>query len=268
MQTSGIGTIGEENCYTSPPQRCSLFVRHYPSLVFYPLLARLIFKTSVLAKQGRLTQEALVSSCRAVFRLCESVRIRFQIENISAIRDLKSPCVIVSNHMSTLETLILPYILSPNLQTTFVIKDSLLRYPFFGSILKALNPIAVGRRNPRNDLKQMLVFGKERLESGISLVVFPQTSRQSHIARDSFNSIGIKLGERNKVPVVPLALKTDTWDQGKILKDIGRIRPEREVRMCFADPILVKDRGRDKHTAIIDFILQKLKEWERPNGNY
>ena len=169
MQTSRIGISGKQNCYTSPPHGCSFFVRHYPSLAFFPLLARLIFRTSVLAKQGRLTHEALFTSCGAVFNLCESVRMRFRIENISAVRNLKSPCVIVSNHMSTLETLILPYILGPNLRTTFVIKDNLLRYPFFGSILKALNPVAVGRKNPRNDLKQMLVLGRERLESGISL---------------------------------------------------------------------------------------------------
>ena len=268
MQTSRIGVLGEGNCYTSPPYRCSLFARRYPSLAFYPRLARLILKASVLAKQGRFTEEALISSCGAVFRLCESIGMRFRIENLSAIRNLKTPCVIIGNHMSTLETLILPFVLGPYLRTTFVVKDSLLRYPFFGPILRTRNPIAVGRRSPRDDLKQMLITGKERLETGISLVVFPQTSRQTRIDRDSFNSIGIKLAGRNGVPVIPLALQTDAWSNGRVLKDIGPIYPEREVNMCFADPIFIEGRGQTEHTAVIDFILRKLQEWERENGDY
>ncbi len=254
------------NCYTTPAGRSRWFARRFPGLTFYPCLANLVLRASIMAKRGRLTDEALVSSCAGVFSLCEAVGMRFRIENLSAVQNLKTPCVIVANHMSTLETFTLPCLLGSYLRTTFVVKESLLRVPIFGPILRTRDPIAVGRRSPRDDLKQMLKVGGNRLEMGISLIVFPQTSRRPDVDRGSFNSIGIKLARRNGVPVVPLALRTDAWGNGKILKDIGPIHPERDVNMCFADPISVEGRGRSEHITVVDFIVGKLEEWEEMNG--
>ncbi|HSB34157.1 MAG TPA: 1-acyl-sn-glycerol-3-phosphate acyltransferase, partial [Nitrospirota bacterium] len=78
-----------------------------------------------------------------------------------------------------------------------------------------------------------------------------------------FNTIGVKLAKRACVPAVPIALKTDAWGTGALLKDFGRIDPAKTVHIAFGKPLEIRDRGSEEHQQIIDFIEGKLKEWER-----
>ena len=57
--------------------------------------------------------------------------------------------------------------------------------------------------------KAVLEGGKQRLQKGISIIVFPQTTRTVRFEPENFNSIGVKLAQRAKVPIIPLALRTD-----------------------------------------------------------
>ena len=110
--------------------------------------------------------------------------------------------------------------------------------------------------------------GKERLEKGISVVVFPQTTRTSSFDPAEFNTIGIKLAQRAEVPVLPLALLTDAWGNGKRLKDFGKIDPTRKVHLAFGEPLLVTGRGTSEHQAVVGFIEERLREWrEAPAGS-
>ena len=73
-----------------------------------------------------------------------------------------------------------------------------------------------------------------------------------------FNTIGVKLAKRAGVPVVPIALKTDAWGNGKHLKDFGKIDPSKKVRFVFGRPLLVSEQGGEEHRAIIAFICEKV----------
>jgi 1-acyl-sn-glycerol-3-phosphate acyltransferase len=127
--------------------------------------------------------------------------------------------------------------------------------------MRSRNPIVVGRTNPRDDLRTVLEGGATILSEGRSLVIFPQTTRTPVFDPKEFNTIGIKLAKRANVPVVPIALKTDAWGNGKRLKDFGKIDPSKKVYFSFGNPMVVKERGVEEHNAIIDFIEQHLKEW-------
>lgn len=163
--------------------------------------------------------------------------------------------------MSMLETMVLPCIVCPFRNLTFVVKDSLLTYPVFKHILNARNPIGVSRTNPREDLKAVLGGGCERLQNGTSIVVFPQTTRSQHFDSAQFNSIGSKLAKRANVPIIPIALKTDAWGNGKRLKDFGRIVPDKMVRFAFGEPIDTTTPGSDSHQRVIEFIESKVSTW-------
>ena len=95
----------------------------------------------------------------------------------------------------------------------------------------------------------------------MSIVVFPQTTRSLRLDPASFNSIGVKLAKRARVPIVPIAIKSDCWGLGWGIKEFGRIRPERTVRFCFGDPIEVVGNGRQTHQDIVSFITGKLDSW-------
>ncbi|MBE0618728.1 MAG: 1-acyl-sn-glycerol-3-phosphate acyltransferase, partial [Proteobacteria bacterium] len=149
----------------------------WPTLAFYPSVFRIVLNASRLARRGAYGDPEWVQSSLAVLRAMEAVGMRLMVEGVDHVRGLRGPAVFVGNHMSTLETFVLPAIVQPVRPVTFVVKEALLTYPVFGPIMRSRDPIAVGRANPREDLKAVLEGGQARLARGISLIVFPQTTR-------------------------------------------------------------------------------------------
>ncbi len=251
-----------QNSYRSPNHKVPFLARKFPSLVYYLKMVRLVIWGSRKAKSGEFTTEKRVEGILKIVQALESVGVQFEIENLAAFRELESPCVFVSNHMSTLETFILPGIIEPDRANTFVIKESLIKYPVFKHIMLSLDPVVVTRENPREDFETVMKGGQERLSRGISIVVFPQTTRSTIFDPTQFNTIGVKLARRAGVPVIPIALRTDAWgNNDRFVKEFGKIDPNKPVRICFGDPIHIQGNGKDEHELIVQFIEGKLKEW-------
>jgi 1-acyl-sn-glycerol-3-phosphate acyltransferase len=227
----------------------------------YASVVRIVVTGSSQAKRGRYGDDEWCRNSIDTLFAFERVGGVFEIDGIDNFRTLDGPCVFIGNHMSTLETFVLPSLIVPFKKVTFVVKQSLVEYPVFKHIMRARDPITVGRTNPREDLKAVLEGGEERLKKGISLVIFPQTTRSEVFDPDHFNTIGVKLARRAGLPVVPIALQTDAWGNGKYLKDFGRIDPSRTVRFSFGEPMTIEGRGDEEHQKIIEFITGKLKEW-------
>ena len=108
----------------------------------------------------------------------------------------------------------LPGIIRPHRAVTFVMKKSLVTLPFFGAVMRSRDPIVVGRTNPREDLTAVLEGGVERLKKGISIIVFPQSTRTPDFDPQHFNTIGVKLARKAGVPVVPAFLDYRTRTGG------------------------------------------------------
>ena len=239
----------------------SLLGRVFPTCCFYRRFAWNVYRSSVKARAGQYEDIHWSQTSLDVLRALEAVGVQAEITGAEHLHALKTPCVLIANHMSMLETMVLPAIIQPILPVTFVVKQSLLGYPIFGHIMSSRNPVAVSRENPREDFKTVMQSGTDRLNQGISIVVFPQTTRSATFDPSGFNTIGVKLALRAGVPVIPIALKTDAWDNGRLLKDFGRIDPKKKVRFALGPPIEVKDRGAEQHQQIIDFIDDKLNQW-------
>jgi 1-acyl-sn-glycerol-3-phosphate acyltransferase len=196
--------------------------------------------------------------------LVEKVGGSITVENVAAVAGLSGPALFVGNHMSTLETFMLPCMIVPYRPVTFVVKRELVDMPVFKHVMRSRNPVVVGRDNPRDDLRVMLEEGEARLRAGVSVIVFPQRTRAPVWKPGEFNSIAVKLAKRAGVPVVPLAVRTDLWGTGRLIKDFGPIRPERAVRFSFGDPLAVTGNGRDAQAAVVAFITAKMQSWGVP----
>lgn len=222
----------------------------------------IVFRASRRAKRSRYGDNDWIRSSLDTLRALEGTGVRFEITGIDDFKGVEGPCVFIANHMSTLETFVLPAIIAPFKMATFVVKESLVEYPVFRHVMRSRNPITVSRTNPREDLKTVFDGGIERLRKGLSIIIFPQTTRSTLFDPAEFNTIGVKLAKKAGVPVVPVALKTDAWGNGRRLKDFGRIDPSIPVHIAFGKPLWIKDRGNEEHREIIGFITERLKEWQ------
>lgn len=246
--------------YTTPDRPLSTLSRMFPSLVFYARTLAIVFQAAWRTRK-RYSMAEWAEDSIAFRNACEACGLRLHAENINAFTSLPGPCVIVANHMSTLETFILPGLLAPIRPVTFVLKRSLTTYPVFRHVVNAIEPIAVDRVNPRDDFRIVMDEGVERLARGISLIIFPQTTRTPSLNRAAFNTIGIKLAKKAGVPVLPLALKTDAWGVGSLIKDYGPIHPEIPVHFSLGSPIHIRGAGKNEHEEVMEFIHWKLESW-------
>ena len=127
--------------------------------------------------------------------------------------------------------------------------------------MRSRDPVTVGRSNSREDLIKVLTQGKKRLGNGISVVIFPQSTRQSEFNPDKFNSLGVKLASKSGVQLIPIAIKTDFWGNGKRMKELGPINREKTIYMDFGSPIDIDGSGKDAHLETIKHISSNLNKW-------
>lgn len=130
--------------------------------------------------------------------------------------------VVMSNHQSEWETFYLQLLISP--QAT-VLKRELLWVPFFGWALTLLQPIAIDRGRPVTAMKTLLREGKRRLDQGVSVVIYPEGTRQPPGRIGRFNAGGAKLACHAGKRVLPVAHNAgDCWPARSLLRKPGRIR--------------------------------------------
>jgi 1-acyl-sn-glycerol-3-phosphate acyltransferase len=236
---------------------------HYNRLYFTLKYASIVFKTRREAIKGIYDRKAWADSSFFIFRFIEKTGGRFHISGMQNIVKFPGPLVFIGNHMSTLETMVLPAIIAPHREVTFVVKESLVKHPLFGHVMRSRDPIVVGRTDPRKDLEEVMTGGPLLLSKGTSIVIFPQSTRSVEFRPEEFNSLGVKLAKKSGVNVVPIALKTDFWGQGKLIKELGPLDSKKPIYIKFGEPFAITGNGKAENQRIIDFIQSSLESWER-----
>jgi 1-acyl-sn-glycerol-3-phosphate acyltransferase len=145
--------------------------------------------------------------------------IRYRVigsENLPA-----EPSVILSKHQSAWETLAYQEIFPPQV---WVLKKTLLRIPFFGWGLAMMNPIAIERSAGVRALHQTLEQGRQRIEDGWWIVVFPEGTRIRPGQRGRYQVGGAWLATQIGVNIVPVAHNAGTvWGRDAFTKYPGTI---------------------------------------------
>ncbi|MGD9938176.1 MAG: lysophospholipid acyltransferase family protein [Clostridia bacterium] len=220
-----------------------------------------MFRCRALALKGLYDDKAWSDSSLEVMSKLETCGARFHISGLDQVRALQGPAVFVANHMSTLETTLLPGLITPIRPCTYVVKEKLMHGPIWGPIMRSRDPIAVTRTDPRKDMDTVMTEGLRLLGSGRSIIIFPQGTRTDVFRRGGFNSLGVKLASRAGVPVMPVALKTDYWGNSPVFRGFGPVHRDRPVMLEFGPAIPVSGRGKAEHEACLDFIESRLKSW-------
>lgn len=233
------------------------------SVYFCARFVAKLFQNRKLALANQLDTKAWASKSMEMLKLVEDCGGKFHIEGLENILKSKEPVIFVGNHMSTLETMILPGLIASKREVTFVVKQSLMTHPIFGPVMCARKPIAVERKNPAIDFKKVMKDGVDNLKKNISVVIFPQSHREIDFNPIHFNKMGIKLAKLAKVSIVPVAIKTDFWKNGKIIKDVGGLNRKLPIHIKFGEPISINSSGNEEHQKVIDFISLNLNNWKK-----
>lgn len=259
-----IGYFDSASYETPEKENKTLFDRiiHCNRLYFTLKYAVIVFRTRKQAVSGNYDTKAWADSSFYIFRFIEKAGGVFRITGMENICRDKGPVVFIGNHMSTLETMILPGIIAPHREATFVVKESLVKHPLFGHVMRSRDPIVVGRTDPRKDFEIVMTKGLDLLSRGVSVIIFPQSTRSAVFKPEEFNSLGVKLAKKAGVNVVPIALKTDFWGQGKIIKELGPLDSSKTIHFRFGESFPVSGSGKAENQRIIDFIEESLREWK------
>jgi 1-acyl-sn-glycerol-3-phosphate acyltransferase len=252
-----------EDTYTTPDDEPRFILDRLPlgPLVLYGKFARVVLRSRKLAVAGAYDDVQWAKSSYDCIKAVEGCGGRFHISGFNNVKNLNRPVVFIANHMSTMETVVLPVLIVQFQRVTFVVKEKLVRGPAFGPVMRSRTPITVGRVDPREDLKAVLTGGKKLLDDGISVIIFPQSTRREVFRREQFNSLGIKLALHAGVDVVPIALKTDWWSNGKRHTGFGPLKRKHPIHITFGEPLTPVGRGKNEHLKVCEYIEEHLKSW-------
>jgi 1-acyl-sn-glycerol-3-phosphate acyltransferase len=105
-----------------------------------------------------------------------------------------------------------------------VLKRELLWIPFFGWGLALMSPIAIDRSRGVKALRAIARRGRERLEQGFWVVVFPEGTRVRPGERRPYQLGGAWLAAAAGAPVVPVAHNAGlVWPRNAFLKRSGTV---------------------------------------------
>ncbi|MGH8247399.1 MAG: lysophospholipid acyltransferase family protein [Gammaproteobacteria bacterium] len=129
--------------------------------------------------------------------------------------------IIMCKHQSAWETLALQLVFPPQ---AWVLKRELLWIPIYGWGLASMEPIAIDRGSTTRALRQIVRQGRQRLDAGIWVVVFPEGTRVAPGERREYQPGGGMLAAQSGRPVVPVAHNAGYfWPRRSLRKLPGKI---------------------------------------------
>jgi 1-acyl-sn-glycerol-3-phosphate acyltransferase len=148
------------------------------------------------------------------------------------------PAVIVANHLSILDILVLYGLFRP---FKWVSKASIFRIPFVGWNMRLNDYVAI-RRGDRESIKEMMARCRAHLAAGSPILLFPEGTRSPDGVLQEFRVGAFKLAIEAGCPVIPVAV-SGTYrglpKHGFMLRD----RMDALVRVL--EPIHPADHGND-----------------------
>ncbi|WP_455234483.1 lysophospholipid acyltransferase family protein [Thiogranum longum] len=205
------------------PGLITLYLRSFAFWIVFALLVPVFASVLLLSFPFPLEQRFAIT--RAWSRLSNwwletTCKLRFEVNGIDNIPDKAG--IVFSKHQSTWETVTLNFWFTPQ---AWVIKRELLWIPFFGWGARMMKPIALNRSAGKRAIDQLVEQGRDRLEKGLWIIIFPEGTRTAPGTHGRYRIGGAVLAERTGYPITPVAHNAgEYWPRRKFLKRPGVIQ--------------------------------------------
>ena len=222
------------------------------SMLFYLLYMLIVFVFGLISTisgpfLGYLNRHRLLTTAgmlinRALGLTCG---INVQVDGLENVPH--TPCVILSKHQSTWEVFFLQRLFMP---VSTILKQELLKIPFFGWGIRLMHPIAIDRSNPRQAMKQVMQQGTQRISEGNRVVIYPEGSRIPYGKIGKYGRSGAALAIAAGVPIIPVAHNAGyCWPARQLMKRPGTIH------VIIGKPIIVTAESNSQ------VVTEQVKDW-------
>ena len=167
----------------------------------------------------------------------------------------KTPVIFVSNHQSNFDIpLIIGYL--PG-SFRFIVKQEYFKTPIIGPYTRWSGHLSIDRKVGTEAMKT-LKMAAELVESGKSIIIFPEGTRSSDGKLGRFKRGGFALAFETGIPIVPLAI-SGTY---KIMKRGSFLLWPGKVTLNVGKPIHIKAGKPNKeiYRSTTEFVRQKIEE--------
>jgi 1-acyl-sn-glycerol-3-phosphate acyltransferase len=150
----------------------------------------------------------------------------------------RGPAVIVANHLSLLDILVLYGLFRP---FKWVSKESIFSIPFVGWNMR-LNDYVPLRRGDRESIKRMMAHCRRHLDAGWPVLIFPEGTRSQDGVLQPFKEGAFRLACEAGCPVIPVAV---SGTYAALPKHGFMLREPMRARVEVLDPIDPAAHGGD-----------------------
>ena len=167
------------------------------------------------------------------------------------------PQLLLSNHQSNLDPVVLWDIKPNNINLCFAAKKALFNLPVFGRILHHNRSVVIDRKSPKQSLKRLIQsFDKPAFIR--SLLIFPEGTRSKTNEILPLKKGPFILAKKSDLRIVPIKISgtIDAFPKGHIIPKFGT-----KVTVKCAQPITeqeVSALGVDELTAKVETIIKRL----------
>ena len=164
----------------------------------------------------------------------------------------------VGNHRSYFD-IVITYALAPNL-TGYVAKKEMEKIPLLNTWMRYLHCLFLDRDNIKEGLKTILT-GIEFINSGISICIFPEGTRNKEETMLPFKEGSLKMADKTGCAIVPFAL-TNTRD---IFENHFPKIKRTQVTLEYGTPIYPKELEKEERKFLGAYTRNMIEEIYRKN---
>jgi len=162
--------------------------------------------------------------------------------------DMRNPYVVVSNHESFVDILLISHLPT---EMKWMSKVEIMKIPFVGWMMKWARDIPLDRGSSMSGAAA-LKASRERLDTNVSVMIFPEGTRSKTGELRKFRAGAFNLAIEAQVPILPLAvygtrdaLRKNDWRLGNAHAEVRVLEPIPTEGLTTADMPALRDRVRD-----------------------